>query len=125
MALVPIPQDWIRKTVHILRNGQYGKNLLVRKTTAIEPWQALTGRKAFLATLPAALIEALLKPNLRGRPRQMDEEGPCYEFVFLHEFDIPRQVYAKIILTEHDTVVIVVSAHPPERQDELTRDASL
>jgi hypothetical protein len=119
--VIPIPEAWRTRVAAILRRGS-GKHILVT-ARATRDWESLT-LDPFVCSLFSALVSALRTSELEGRRVDgMAEDGETYAFVFRYTTGagIPVKVYAKLNLTPDGKVVIIYSAHAPNKQDELTK----
>lgn len=117
--LITIPKAWCDATALILRRGTSGREILIRRT-AVQDWRAQTAN-AYDFTLIDAVSKALKVDGLKGKKHDMDEPGETYAFVFPYQADAGQMpIYTKINLTPDGKVVIIYSAHRPEKKDELT-----
>lgn len=86
---------------------------------ALHEWNAATNH-AFFHELYADLEDALESPSVVGKKHQMDEPGEAYAFLFIHYLDterkIPQKMYSKICLCPDNSVIIIYSAHIPDRE---------
>jgi hypothetical protein len=118
--LVEIPKHWRHTVAAILRRGSSGKEILLRKRARNE-WQALT-LDPFDGSLFHAIAAALEQETLHGKAHVMDEPGETYAFAFSYQAASGHvTVYAKVNLTIDGKVVIIYSAHRPDKEDELTQ----
>ena len=109
--LIQIPQAWKDAVCAILRT-QDKRRILIRDRAQNE-WNAATSF-AFKHELYAALEDTLTQAVVMGRARTMDEPGEAYEFFFAHN---ERQMYGKLILCSDGRMIIIYSAHPPEKAE--------
>lgn len=110
----PIPEDWRRQVARILSSGSLDRILIRRRVQ--EDFCALFPG-AFRLELLDCLRTALETDGLEGRPViGMKEPGTIYEFIF-HYRQTP--IYSKINLCPDGSVVIVYSAHRPNKGDTL------
>jgi hypothetical protein len=105
----PIPQAWKDAVCSVLRS--HGE--VIVRDRARDEWIAATG-SVFRYELCNALLDALSAPEIMGRLRVMDEPGETYEFFFSYA---KKPMYGKICLCPDGRVIIIYSAHPPERPE--------
>lgn len=103
----------------ILRRGTSGKEILLRRSAHRE-WSAVS-LGAYDFRLFDAIATVLKTDGLQAKKHAMDEEGETYAFVFSYHTPVgPTPVYTKINLIPGGKIIIIYSAHRPEKQDELT-----
>jgi hypothetical protein len=102
----PIPDAWKKSVCKILLAGDQ-RSIIVKKTTALIPWQD-TFPNAFIYDLYGALADSLMQPSICGEKKTMDEDGIAYAFHFTYE---TRRLFAKVLLSPDEKVIIIYSAH--------------
>lgn len=106
----PIPRAWCKAVCSILQSGD--RDRIDLKQRALNDWNAITNH-AFLYELFNALEDALNAPLIEGKRHDMNEPGETYAFLFLHN---GIRLYSKICLCPDGTVIIIYSAHKPNRE---------
>jgi hypothetical protein len=116
----PIPEEWRKAVLRILQNGKFGREILLTYR-AFADWEA-DSLGAFQFELREPLISALAKPGVVGKliPDQ-PEPGQTYAFWMHHRCangEI-RKFYAKVCLRRDRISIKILSAHLPDKGDEL------
>ncbi|MBU4211299.1 MAG: hypothetical protein L6437_13385 [Kiritimatiellae bacterium] len=104
-----IPDEWKRKVREALDSGSPSR-VIVRQSAVLD-WDAafpLTFRYEMLA----AISDALDDPSVFGGRKVMDEPTETYAFFFSFQ---AVKMYAKVGLMPNGTVIIIYSAHKPDR----------
>ena len=111
----PIPEGWRKIVLRILENGKFGKEIQVPVRT-IRDWEA-GSLGAFPTDVRYPLIAALSRPGVIGKaiPNQ-PEPGDTYAFWMYYE---SRKFYAKVCLHRGNVTIKILSAHIPDKGDEL------
>jgi hypothetical protein len=104
-----IPDEWKRKVRAALDSGVWAR-VIVRKRAA-QDWGD-TFPLAFRYQMLAAISDALDDPEIVGGRKVMDEPAETYAFFFSFE---KIKIYAKIGLMPDGSVVIIYSAHRPDK----------
>jgi hypothetical protein len=115
----PIPEDWLKPTLRILREGTFGRDILFPERVRRD-WDADTLGTAFLWDLRDPLIQALATPGVMGelKPDQ-PEPGVTYAFWFFFKVgDSVRKFYGKICLKNDRVKIKLLSAHFPDKGEE-------
>ncbi|GEM_PF-380826 len=107
---IPIPEAWRKAVCAILHSGDRDRIDLKRR--AWDEWNSVTNH-AFQYELFNALEDALSNAEVEGKRHEMDEPGETYAFFFFHN---GRRLYSKICLCPDGTVIIIYSAHPPNKE---------
>jgi hypothetical protein len=105
-----IPEAWRKTVCGILKSGDRSRIELKRR--ALNEWNAATNH-TFLYELYSAIEDALNDTGIEGKKHVMDEPGETYAFFFMHE---RQRMYSKICLCPDGTVIIVYSAHLPNKE---------
>lgn len=102
--------EWIKAVCDCL-NSADRKRIVVRQR-AILDWSALFP-DAFLSDLYLALAKALKSSDLdAARVEAMSEPGDTFGFFFYYR---SRKLFGKICLQPNGKVIIIYSAHRPQR----------
>ena len=115
----PIPEEWRKSVLQILRNGQFGREIRAPKRV-FEDWEA-DSLGAFPFQVREPLIDALSREGVIGKlkPNQ-PEPGITYAF-WMHytcSNDEQRKFYAKICLFGDQLTLKILSAHLPNKGDQ-------
>ena len=108
-----IPDEWKRKVREALNSGEQSRVRV--RLRASQDWDA-TFPDAFQYRLLAAIADALKAPGIMGGRKTMKEPTETYAFFFTFA---KIRMYTKVGLMPDGTVVIVYSAHKPEKGDVL------
>lgn len=107
---IPIPDKWRKTVCGILRSGD--RERIDLKKRALDEWNAVTNH-AFLYELYNALEDALIDASIVGKYHEMDEPGETYAFYFFRD---GIKLYSKICLCPDGTLIIIYSAHLPNKE---------
>jgi hypothetical protein len=111
----PIPEQWRKSVLEILRTGDSAQILLTRRARL--EWEALFPDQTFSYEIYDAFKAALGTPSIQGKKvTGMDEAGEVWAFFFDHQ---GKRVYGKINLCSDGKVIIIYSAHIPLKGDTL------
>lgn len=116
----PIPQEWLKPTLRILREGKFGREIVVPERIRND-WDAGTLGTAFLWDVRQPLIEALETPGVIGKLiLDQPEPGTTYAFWFFFKVgDQVRKFYGKICLKNNKVTIKLLSAHLPDKGEEF------
>ena|SRR6266496_142146 len=110
----PIPETWLKPVLHILRTGDFAKQILVPHGVGIR-WDS-DSFGAFLGDVREPLIKALSFTGVRGKLIiDQPEPGETYAFWFFYD---NRKFYGKICLYNDKIKIKLLSAHRPNKGDE-------
>ena len=116
----PIPDAWRKAVLRILEKGEFGREIQVPRRTYAD-WEA-DSLGAFPTEVRYPLIDALSKRGALGKliPEQ-PEPGVTYAFWMHHRCsnNENRKFYAKVCLHRGNVTIKVLSAHLPDKGDEL------
>ena len=116
----PIPEAWRKAVLRILETGKFGHQIQLPRRTGAD-WQA-GSLGSFLWDLRNPLIDALAKRGVIGKhiPDQ-PEPGETYAFWMYYQCanGENRKFYAKVCLHRGNVTIKVLSAHLPDKGDEL------
>jgi hypothetical protein len=110
---VEIPDKWKKIVRKILMAVDYD-NIAIRNRARLD-WDA-TFPHSFSCDLFLAIGNELKDPDIEGVKKEMKEPGVTYEFFFHHE---NRIIYTKICLSPDEQDIIIYSAHPPLKGEDL------
>lgn len=105
-----IPDEWKRKVRDALNSSDKSR-CIVRFTTAELTWQA-TFPDTFNFQMLRAISDALAAPSIEGALKRMDEPTETYAFFVTFR---KNKMYAKVGLYPDGKIVIVYSAHKPDK----------
>jgi len=115
---IPIPKEWRTVVCRILHDrGAKGRKNIIITSRASSDW-SLAFPGGFPWDLPAALEDVLKDDSILGRRvPDIRPPGEAYEFMFTH---LGKLMYGKAnLLTPARKVVVVISAHIPNKGDKL------
>ena len=114
----PIPKEWRMIVCRILhdRGSKGRKNILITERAKNDWGVAFPGEYPW--DLPATLEDVLQDDSIQGRcVPDIKPPGEAYEFMFTHS---GKLMYGKVnLLTPERKVIVVISAHIPNKGDKL------
>jgi hypothetical protein len=115
----PIPQEWLKPVLRILRDGKFGREILYPERVRND-WDAHTLGTAFLWDVREPLIQALSMPGVIGK-LEPDQPEPGVTYAFWFHFKVGekiRRFYGKICLYNDKVKIKLLSAHLPDKGEE-------
>jgi len=116
----PIPEDWRSNVLRILKEGKFGREIQVPRRVQSD-WEA-DSLGAFPTDVRYALSDALSRSGVIGKliPDQ-PEPGVTYAFWMFYRCmsGENRKFYAKICLHHGNVTIKILSAHLPDKGNEL------
>jgi len=115
MATVQIPTEWKEAVCAILKSQDESK-IEVTLRARLE-WEATFPNASWSFVMYDEFRKYLSAENAVGRPvKTMGTPGEVYEFIFE---SMGRPIYGKINLKPSGELIMIYSAHPPLKGDEL------